>query len=249
MSDLKVRPGSVAPLKNVAACVTLVETLRCAPAHHPRIGVFSGYSGYGKSMAAQYCWNSTGAVFLEVFEYWSRSTFCRSLLAELGVARPRGTIADMMDEAIALLGDAPARPIIIDEADKLAAKGMLGLVRDLHDAAQVPVLLVGEELLPKKLEADERLHNRVLDWALAQPCDLEDARALAAFLHPGLSISDGLLERIRSETKGRARRIATSLHEAAAWAAARGRDRLDETGYGGRIFDGSAPSRHAARAG
>jgi DNA transposition AAA+ family ATPase len=139
--------------------------------------------------------------------------------------------------------DDPARPLIIDEADKLVDKGMIELVRDINKAAQVPVLLVGEELLPAKLEKYERVHNRVLEWVLAQPCDLEDARTLARFLYPKLSITDQLLDRFREETGGKARRIATTLNEAAAFAANSGAGTLDIDNYSGRIFTGESPKR------
>lgn len=242
-----VRPGSVAPLKNVASCLALVDTLVHRPAHLPNIGVFSGFSGYGKSMAAQYVWNRTGALFVEVFDFWTRKKFCQAILAELGVARPRGTIGDMMDQIIARLGDDPARPVIIDEADKLVDKNMIELVRDINKAAQVPVLLVGEELLPQKLEQYERVHNRVLEWVLAQPCDLGDARALADFLYPQLTIGDGLLEAICDQTQGKARRIATTLHAAAAFAQNFGLGELTVDNYRGRVFTGETPKRFATR--
>ncbi|WP_163266509.1 AAA family ATPase [Chelativorans alearense] len=238
-----VGAGSVAPLKNVASCLALVDTLIHRPAHLPNIGVFSGFSGYGKTMAAQYVWNRTGAYFVEIFDYWTRKSFCKAMLAELGVARPRGTIGDMMDEIIVRLGDDPARPVIIDEADKLVDKGMIELVRDINKAAQVPVLLVGEELLPQKLEAHERVHNRVLDWELAQPCDLEDARTLADFIYPKLDISNDLLERIVRETGGKARRIVTTLNAASQFAGNHGLTRLDAANYAGRIFTGETPKR------
>ncbi|KAB2860460.1 MAG: ATP-binding protein, partial [Bauldia sp.] len=131
--NIVVKPGSVAPLKNVAACLTLVDQLIHRPPHLPSIGVFSGFSGYGKTMAAQYAWNRTNALFVEVFDYWTRKKFCQALLAELGVAKARGTIGDMMDEIIARLGDDPARPLIIDEADKLVDRGMIENLREIAD--------------------------------------------------------------------------------------------------------------------
>jgi DNA transposition AAA+ family ATPase len=241
-----VRPGTVAPLKNVAACLALVETLKRRPAHLDGVGVFSGFSGYGKSVAGQYAWNKTGAVFLEVFDYWRGKKFCQALLMELGLQKPRGTIGDMMDEIIARMGDDPDRPLIIDEADKLVDKGLIELVRDIHKATRCPVLLIGEERLPAMLEQVERMHNRVLDWVLAEPCDLADTRALARCLYPQLAIADALLDRIRAETRGTARRIATTLHEVAAFARNAGQQSLDDATYGGRIFTGVAPKRRAA---
>lgn len=242
------RPTSVAPLKNVAACLALSEALLAAPARLPNIGVFSGFSGYGKSIAAQYAWNTLGAVYVEVRDFWTRKMFVQALLSELGQNRPRGTIGELMLEAIGLLGDMPPRLIIIDEADKLVDKKMIELVRDINEAADVPVLLVGEEMLPAKLVAYERVDNRVLDTVLAEPCDLDDTRSLARFLFPRLTVADELLDHIRQRTGGKARRIATTLHEADQWARKSGSMELTLANYRGRIFDGVAPKRHDRRA-
>lgn len=242
------RPTSVAPLKNVAACLALSEALISAPSRLPNIGVFSGFSGYGKSIAAQYAWNTLGAVYVEVREFWTRKMFVQALLAELGQNRTSGTIGQLMVEAIAILGDMPPKLIIIDEADKLVDKKMIELVRDLNEAADVPVLLVGEELLPAKLTEYERVDNRVLDTVLAEPCDLDDTRCLARFLFPRLAIDDDLLDHIRQRTGGKARRIATTLHEADQWARKNGVGVLTPASYRGRIFDGVAPKRHDRRA-
>jgi hypothetical protein len=242
------RPNSVAPLKNVASCLALCEALLAAPPRLPNIGVFSGFSGYGKSIASQYAWNRLGAVYVEVRDFWSRKMFVSALLSELGQHRPRGTIGDMMLEAIGILGDMPAKLIIIDEADKLVDKKMIELARDLNEAADVPILLVGEENLPAKLQAFERVDNRVLDFVLAQPCDLDDARALRRFLYPKLGMTDELLDRIRASTGGKARRIATTLHEADQFARQAGVGELTIENYKGRIFTGEAPKRHERRA-
>ena len=92
--------GSIAPLKNVAALMTLIETLRNRAIGLPGFGVFSGYSGFGKSVASQYAMNRTGAIYVEVREYWTKKRLCEALLNELGEIRPRGTVARMMDDII-----------------------------------------------------------------------------------------------------------------------------------------------------
>ncbi|MBL6431694.1 MAG: hypothetical protein HPM95_13230 [Alphaproteobacteria bacterium] len=132
--------------------------------------------------------------------------------------------------------------MIIDEADKLVDGKMIEFVRDIHETTQAPVVLIGEELLPKKLEAHERVHNRVLDFRLAQPCDLEDAATLADFLIPDLTIAEDLLDDIRKQTAGKARRIATTLHEIGQFARNHGLKDLDRASYTGRIFTGETPS-------
>jgi DNA transposition AAA+ family ATPase len=236
-------PPTIAVLKNVTAIMVLLDKLANRPANLPGIGVMAGHSGYGKTTAAQYAQNKLGAVYIEARHYWTQRTFCEALLHELGVHRPRGTIAAMMGEAIELLADAPERPLIIDEADKLCDKKSIELVRDLYETSGAPVLLVGEELLPRKLAQYERVHNRVLDWVYAQPCDLADCRALAEIICPGLDIADDLLERINRGTHGRARRIATTLHDVAEFARNDGSLVVDAASYQGRIFSGETPRR------
>jgi len=242
-TDQTVRPRSVAPLKNVTALVTLIETLTSRRDGLPGLGVGSGPSGYGKTIAAQYCQNSFSAIYIECRHHWTAKGFCEALLIELGVARPKGTISRMMTEICNRVGDEPGRALIIDEADKLVDKHNIELVRDIYETTQAPVVLVGEELLPQKLEEYERVHNRVLDWVLFQPCDLDDTRALAALLAPQVAIGDDLLELIRKKTEGRARRIAVTLHEAASYAKLQGVLTLDAASYGGRIFTSEVPKR------
>ena len=181
--DNSVNPGGLAALKNVSRFLVLMETLINRGPHLPGIGVFHGYSGYGKTYAALYVQNITGALRVEVGDSWTKKKFLQMLLEEAGIDKPRGrTIADLTEEAIEVLGDDPGRPLFIDEADKLADKGMLELVREIHEHSQAPIVLIGEEQLPGKILKVERVHNRVLDWVPAEPCDHDDARALADFL-------------------------------------------------------------------
>lgn len=148
--------GTVAPLKNVAAAYSVAVKLIERPIGVDGLGLFFGRSGYGKTKASMFVQNKTNALYLEVFDYWTRRKFCQSLLAELGIDKPKGSIPDMMDQALRLLQDDPNRLLIIDEADKLIDKGMIELVRDIYKGARIPILLVGEELLPDKLSAYER---------------------------------------------------------------------------------------------
>lgn len=238
-------PPTLALLKNVAACMALVESLRSRSQHLPGIGVLSGWSGYGKTYATIFAQNKTRALRVEVGKSWTMRTLVQRLLAEAGV-EPRGTIADMTEQLVMFLGDDPTRPVIIDEADQLVDRGMIDLVREIHEHSQAPVLLVGEELLPEKLARHERTHNRVLDWVRAQPCDGEDTRALARLFCPGVIVADDLLEAIRTRSEGRARRIAVNLNRAAEQARHRGLTTIDLKHHDGVFFTSTPPSRGRA---
>lgn len=235
--------GTIAPLKNVAAAFAVAQRIIDRPAGVDGLGLFYGPSGYGKSKASTYVQNKTNAIYLEVFDFWTKRTFCEALLAELGIDRPRGTIATMMIQALRLLQDDPNRLMIIDEADKLVDKGMIELVRDIYKGARIPVLLVGEDQLPQKLARYERCENRVTAYGMANPSDLDDARALGAIYHRQIRFGDDLLAEVVSKTRGVASRIVTSLAEIGQFARANGMSTIGLQDYTGSYFTGQAPRR------
>ncbi|MGD0564507.1 MAG: ATP-binding protein [Roseiarcus sp.] len=239
--------GSLAPLKNVMGFMALVTKLQQRGPHLPNLGVMHGWSGVGKSYASIYAQNRTRAVRVEVGESWNRKSFVRAILLECGVANPKGATADLVGEAIGLLGDEPNRPLIVDEADKLVDKGLIEIVREISEASQVPVLLIGEELLPQKLARVERVHNRVLDWYGAEPCDMEDARHLARIFLANAAIDDELLEVVRVKAEGRARRIVVTLSGMSDWARNKGVRELNVKNFDGAVYTGEAPKARSSR--
>lgn len=245
-NDIPVNALSIAPLRNVVALMTMTDMLANRPAGLSGLGLFSGPSGFGKSVASQYVMNKANARYVEVRDFWTKKTFCEALLHELGVDRPRGTIASMMTEIIDIMGDDPRRPLIIDEADKLVDKHMIELVRDIHETTGVPIVLVGEEKLPSKVATYERVDNRVLGRVLAERCNEADAQHLARIRCPGLTLAPDLLTHIVKVTNGNARRIATTLHNVKVFALNEGLKALDLATYRGGVFTGEAPKRGAA---
>lgn len=237
------RYGSVAPLRNVAIAMETAQRLIDRPPGVDGLGLFYGPSGFGKSRASQYLQNKHGALYLEVFDFWTRKFFIESLLMELGQDKPRGTIPDMFVQALRLLQDDPNRLLIIDEADKLVDKGMIELVRDLYKGARIPVLLVGEEKLPIKLANYERCQNRVTAFGLAEACDIDDALSLGRIYHPALQFGEDLLSTIVDQTKGVASRIVTTLAEVAQFAKVHKLTSIGAAEYSGPIFTGKAPAR------
>jgi DNA transposition AAA+ family ATPase len=237
--------ASFAPLKNIGAFMGLVNRLQERNRHMPGLGVFYGFSGYGKTYSAIYAQNKTAALRVEIGDSWTKSTFLRAILRELGVHDPRGTVATMAEQVIERLAEPDHPPLIIDEADKLVDKRMIELVREIHESSQLPVILIGEEALAAKLLRHERVHNRVLEWILAMPCDEQDTRKLAAMFAPGLTLSDDLIETIRRATDGRARRIVTTMSNIVEFAAQRGLRELDMHSYTGPIVTGQPPARRA----
>lgn len=237
------RPSSLALLKNVVATMGLVQRLKDRGAHMPGFGVLHGFSGYGKTYSAIFAQNKTGGPRIEIGDSWTKKTLVSAILKELGIREPKGTVASLTEQAIIRLAEPEHPPLFIDEADKLVDKGMVELVREIQEGAQLPVVLIGEETLPQKLMKIERVHNRVLDWVAAQPADLEDTRKLAQLFCPHLGLDDEVLEAMRRASDGRARRIVTNLYRAKEFAAVRGLKVINSAGPLPEFFTGTPPAR------
>lgn len=236
--------GTIAVLKNVAACMTAMERLIDRGPGRPGIGVFYGHSGYGKTYSAIYVQNMTHAARVEVGDSWTRKVFLEKLAAELG-QETRGTISQLVDRVVETLVD-DDRPVIVDEADKLCDKHMIEMVRELHEASGAPFLLLGEEKLPAKIAEVERVHNRVLVWEPAQRCDQDDARKLIDLLSPKIRIADDLVTRIRETASGRARLIVVNTDQVLTYARRAGLAEIGLADYAGDWIDGRAPRPRAA---
>jgi DNA transposition AAA+ family ATPase len=235
--------GPVA-LKNVAAFMVMTDRLINRDAHLPGIGVCHGHSGLGKTYCSIFAGNRTRAVRVEVGDSWTRRSFLLNILHELG-ERPnrRSSVAELASSVIEALGNDPELPLIVDEADKLVDKGMIEIVRELHEASGAPVILIGEERLPTKLLAVERVHNRVLDWMPAQPCDDEDTQLLAAAFAPNVEIAPDLLDMIRSQSGGRARRIVVNIARVGEFARNHRHKVVDAARWGKQaLFTGEPPA-------
>lgn len=240
-------PASFAALKNVMGFRELVARIQERSPSLPNIGVMHGRSGDGKTYASIYAQNKTRAIRVEVGDTWTRKTLLTSILREGGLANPKGSIPELSELATSMLAEDPERPLLIDEADKIVDKGYIELVRELAMKSNAPILLIGEEALPQKLAQFERVHNRVLAWFGAEPCDLDDARKLADLLLAPVTIGDDLLEEIRRQGDGRARRISTSLDGVAHWARNSGVKAVTRENYSGPIYTGEPPRARSSR--
>jgi DNA transposition AAA+ family ATPase len=238
--------GPVA-LKNVASFMAMAKRLIDRDAHLPGLAVCSSPSGYGKTWASIFAQNKTNAIRVEVGDSWTRRTLARAILKELGEpTKERMPVADMAEKIIIALGE-ESRLLIVDEADKLVDRGMIEIVREIHEHSGAPIILIGEERLPGKLLAYERVHNRVLDWMQAQPCDIDDVKTLAVAFAPKLAMTDELLEAIRTASLGRARRIVVNISRAAEFARNKGIATLGTDKWKGEFYTGEPPHPRAVQ--
>lgn len=233
---------TTAPLQNVALCNGALERALNRPAHLPGLVAFYGPSGWGKSTAAAYCANRHRAYYVECKSSWTKKALLMAILTEMGIAPARTLyeMADQISEQLVL----SQRPLIIDEMDHIVTKKAVEVIRDIYEGSNAAVLLIGEELLPAKLREWERFHNRMLSWTPAQPCDLDDTRALVGMYCRDVAIADDLLERILEVSRGAARRICVNIEHVRQETMVQGRQHMDAATWGQRtLYSGEAPKR------
>lgn len=222
-----------APLKNVAAFSTLLQKMSERDGDLPGLAVFFGPSGWGKTKSAIYGANRYRAAYIECGQFTTARSLLGDILTELGEPRPRGTVEDMKKRAVMLMAADPGRPLIVDEAHFVASKRFVDVLRELSDKSGAPVILIGEEMLPINLEQFERVHNRVLEWLPALPCDEEDFAHLAHNRCKGVTVAADLAMAILEKTKGNTRRIVVNLTKIAELAQLTGKKEIDLATFGG----------------
>lgn len=236
-----VKPGT-APLTNVSLCLASLTRAIDRPRHLPGIVVFYGPSGYGKSTAATVATIAKRACYVQARSSWTRKATHEAICKGLGL-RPGKTVAEMSDqiaEELALSG----RPLIVDEADYLVERGAIEIIRDIYEASQAPIMLIGEENLPNALKRWERFHGRVLDWCPAQPVSFADTQALCKLHVTKTAIVEDLLRRVYAEANGSARRVCVNLALIESVANSSGIKEMDLATWGEReLFTGEAPVR------
>ncbi len=230
------------PLTNVGLLASAIERAQGRPLGLPGLVVMYGASGLGKSVAAAFAANLHRAYYVECRDTWTKKAFLLAILREMGIAHGR-TLSDMVDQVAEQLSRS-GRPLIVDDVQYLLDKAAANVLTDLYNASQGTIVLIGEERVPTSLGKLERLHNRVLEWAPAQPATLDDLRNLAKASYPTLSIADDLLDDLRGAVRGCLRRVAVNLYRVHSEASAQCWDSVSLAQWGKRgWFTGEAPAR------
>ncbi|CAM3971909.1 AAA family ATPase [Phaeobacter inhibens] len=209
MSQLIEVGNSIQPLTNVAKLATLVNQLQDRAFGVPGLAVFYSHPGYGKTFGAIYCASKFDVIHISMQADWTKKTLLSRLLGELSVSAHK-TIPDMAlqaCEALALNG----RTLVVDEADYALNRGVIELIRDLHDGSDTPVVMIGNESFPQKLKKFPVIDSRVLSYVAAQPASLKDARLLANIYAAGVEIRDDLLGSIIERNTGNPRLMVVNI--------------------------------------
>lgn len=241
-----IAPTGVAQLTNMTLALKTFYDCEDAGSSLPRIGIIYGPSGYGKTVATAYVAQRTGAAYLLARSIWTQLSLLQAIAEELGISALERSAPRILEQVIDQLNRDP-RALILDEMDHLIRRQHVEIIRDIHDATTVPIILVGEEALPQKLKHWERFHNRVLVATPAQPASLDDAHKLRALYCPRVEIADDLVAAIVTACRGVTRRIVVNLKTAERLGMEDAAPRIDLAWWADRPFQtGDVPARRLA---
>lgn len=245
-ASVKAAPVGQAQLTNMGLALRTMLDCMEAPEALPRLGLFYGPSGYGKSVAAAFAGARVGAAWVAAKSIWTQRSILEAIAAELGLVGLARTGPHMLGQIADHLNHHP-RPLIIDEMDHLVKKQSVEIIRDIHDATRVAILMIGEETLPARLKGWERFDNRILIATPAQPASHEDALRLRDQYCTRVGIADDLVAAIAHACRGVIRRIITNLVAVERHAIEQGASAIDADWWGDRRFHtGDIATRRAA---
>jgi SpoVK/Ycf46/Vps4 family AAA+-type ATPase len=240
----EIRAGIWARTSNMALAANTMAAAINAAEGVPRMVLFYGPSGWGKTVVCSHVAAVTDAAYLKASSVWTGKTFLEKLAQEVGVIHLKKTASGIMDQIIEAVSKRPC-PIIIDEMDHLVKKQSVELIRDIYDATDMPIMMVGEEALPAKLKEWERFDNRILEATPAEPASIADGRLLRDLYGRKVKLADDLVDHFTNQCDGVTRRIVSNLQRAQQVAIDElGVVELDLSLWGNRhVMNGDLPGR------
>lgn len=202
--------GTIAPLANVALCMTAMDYAITRPPMLPGLICLYGRTGDGKSIAATYTANKYNAYYIECRDSWTKKALLLALAKEVGITPPPKTMYELMD-AICEALVASGRPLIIDEMDHIVKNKTVETIRDIYEGSRAAILLIGEEDLPGKLRVWKQFCGRILDFVKTEKASADDARVLMPFYCHKVTVEEDLLADLTSTVDGQVRLICTNL--------------------------------------
>jgi hypothetical protein len=201
----------IAQVSNIKTLWAAAETLRTRAPGVPGIGLIWGATGYGKTTAITWLANQprVNAVYVRAMATWSPTAMLGQIMRELD-AEPKSRCSTMIDFIVRALARED-RPLFVDESDYLTDnRKLLDTLRDLHDMATTPLILIGMKDFKRRVMQKEQLAGRISQWVEFQPADLKDARVLCDELCE-VRVADDLLAALHQKSGGSMRGMVVGL--------------------------------------
>lgn len=212
--------SKIVPVSNVARLSAASEALLNREPGMPGMGLIHGHTGLGKTTAVTWLITRNNGVYVRALSTSTPSSLLRTIARELDL-EPRHSNVETVEAIVQRLAES-GRPLFVDEADYLVTNAKLvETLRDIHDLATVPVVLIGMAGIQRKIKSREQLTGRIAQWVEFQPASRDDLVMLAAQLCD-VTVQPDLLQRLHEASQGSMRLAVVGLSHIEAMARAKG---------------------------
>lgn len=216
--------SKIVPTANIARLSAAATALLSRAPGMPGMGIVEGETGFGKSTGVAWMATKTRGVFVRAQSMSTPTSLLTAMCKELGIVK-RAANAETVDEIVTQLSET-SRPLFIDEADYLAKKtALIEMLRDIHDLASVPVVLIGMAGFQRKIRYLRQLTGRIAEAVEFLPATFDDAQALARELAE-VTIAPDLVHKLYAETRGSIRLFVNGLSRIEQFASSRALDSI-----------------------
>lgn len=237
--------SKIVPVSNVARLSAASEALLNREPGMPGMGLIHGHTGLGKTTAVTWLITRNNGVYVRALSTTTPSSLLRTIARELDL-EPRHSNVETVEAIVQRLAET-GRPLFVDEADYLVTSSKLvETLRDIHDLATVPVVLIGMAGIQRKIKSREQLTGRIAQWVEFQPATMADLTLLAQQLMD-VPVDTDLLQRLHEVCHGSMRLCVVGLSHIEAHAKAKGLDTIGLADWPNNkaFFFGDAPRRAA----
>lgn len=218
----------IVEVKNMLKTEALLDNLLNRSSIVPGIGLIHGPSGYGKTTAVQWLFNqdSVNGIYVRCYRTDTVTSLLEKIAKEIGIPS-RNQLRSQVDAIIEAIRKEELS-MFVDEADYIVGNArIMETLRDIYDATEQPLILVGMEEIARRISQRKQLFNRISQWIEFRAADLDDVALIAReMLEVEVDIDEDLLDLIRKRSNGVVRVIVTALDKIEKMAMASGVNRI-----------------------
>lgn len=167
---------------NMQNFVSTVEALVNKPDRMDRMGLIYGRWGLGKTTALLWYYTNTLCFRVRSMAAWGRSInmMIEDILKAYRVEAKGRLKIDIRE--LVRVAKKNMHPLFIDEADRVVRKTILiETIRDIHDLARIPIILIGQENIIDTLQRKDlgQVFSRVSEIAEFRELTVQDIQRIA----------------------------------------------------------------------
>lgn len=205
--------NKIVPVGNVLRMAEACKALLQRPAGMPGMGLCFGDSGLGKTTAVAWLATRENGVYVRARAASTPTSMLDQIGKELNLALKQRV--DLKIDAIVEKLAQSGRPLFLDEADYIVGKDgenrLANTVRDLHDLATTPVILIGMSKIDRRIALSPQLSGRMAQWVEFKPCTQDDAQKLADELVEKVKVAPDLVKALSDRAGGSIRNVTVGL--------------------------------------